>query len=345
MIYYIDDIYVPNSSFQHTYIYFKQWLRDFTYREDYLNWTFSGKFYFLTNSYLPNHAYNLEIYSSYFDITNINLQHEYEYKRAPLIEGVNIGSYAYNIDCYSFVANANLKGSSLYKENMTNQNINIDMKISFNQAILQEFNVTYKEETRKKFIDVIDRTIVKQNIIFSNTYNLKEDKSAWKLTNNSNNNIRFDVPNFKQLTTPLINILNIAIDNQNPFKIKQAIFKLRYKIDGDDNFYEYNEELYDIVCTGKNFSINLDNSYTFDYDKKEIVKIPNDSRKGIFIPMKSSGFLDFEFTFENSNVYRKVILSRDFSFSNDYYQNSMETLKVKTNDQELKQFDEVNYGK
>ncbi len=344
MLYYIDDIYIPNSSYEHTYIYFREWLRDFHYVEDSFNWTFSGRFYFLTNSYLPNHSYSLEIHTSYFDIRDIDLQFEKEHTRVPAIEGYNTGNYSYNIDSYTFSANVNLKNSDIYKQDLSNKDIDVNMKISFNQAVLHDFKFVYHEEDRKKFIDAIDRTTINEKIVFSNTYNLKEEENVFKLTDDTNV-IKFSVPNFKELTTPLIDILNIAIDNQNPFKIKQANLKLKYKIDGEDKFYEYNEELYDIVCTGKNFSISLSNSYSFDYDKKEIVKIPNNSRKGIFIPMNASGFLDFEFVFENSNVYRKVILSRDFSFNNTFYQSSINTLKVKLNEQELKQFNEVNYGK
>ncbi len=293
---------------------------------------------------MPNHAYSLDLHTSFFELRDIPLQHEKECLREEVHKGVP-GYYAYNIDLYSFSANINLKNSELYQQKMIDKQIDVDMKVIFNQEVLRDFNMEYREIDRKKFVDAVDKTEIKTTLDFSNTFSLTQPQNTFYLTSDKKTTAQFNVQDFNLYSEPLNNILEVIIDNQNPTKIKNINFKLKYQIDGTGDWHEFSEQLPDQIINNNHFIISLNNSYEFDIEKKEIHKTVSNNRKGIFIPMNAAGFLSFDFELENNAILRSVTLEKEFSFNNTYYQNSVQAIRLQLSDEKIAQYMEVSYGK
>ena len=115
---------------------------------------------------------------------------------------------------------------------MIDKQIDVDMKVIFNQEVLRDFNMEYREIDRKKFVDAVDKTEIKTTLDFSNTFSLTQPQNTFYLTSDKKTTAQFNVQDFNLYSEPLNNILEVIIDNQNPTKIKNINFKLKYQIDG-----------------------------------------------------------------------------------------------------------------
>lgn len=333
MNYYIKEIKNENNRPTGYFAYPK--LKIFNVHEEHGRWLIDGKISMYSDSVLPYYSFYMNVDTSYFKVSDIKLEYANYYR-----------TYStYRIDDYNFAFAVSLSNSILYQTTCIDTHVLFNFSFYFNQNILKEFSVKYNNDDVQRLVLQLNQVNIEAYHYFTNTFVLNYDKQYFENYGETTTNIGFKVPNYLYLSSPIDNLVIIDLNRERQLRIKQMKINLKYQIGNEETWNEYEEKIEELVYYGKSIPITLPYSYNFNPKSKTFERTTFNGHKGFYIPYISKGFIEIQFVMDTENEDKKVVINREFSFTDNTYDQALNTLHCNAYTKSLKKFEEVKYGK